>query len=574
VIDARHLSVRIDLKDAQPDTWKFRVVNSDRVISNSKLVAVQVPTPVLTGLSPASAEVGAPLTLHVTGTGLMVDSLCFFGAAVGQGQALPATLTAGGLDCRLDLATYQPGPYKVWVANPAGSGSPIASASQLDFSATSNAAPTLVSLSPSAAKKGSVKPLTVTGTGFDITSKVVLVVTIPPAAAVELQQVAAFVSANQLQVGALDLTLCPGPTAAILCPSTGEGTAPGASYLVKVRSGASGSMQTNSLPFTISTNPPEISALVPPFGYQGELKQVVVQGNSLPAGTVVQFGPAGGTFADVPTSALTASSATGTFDLRGTPQGSVAAGAYQVRLKLPAGAGFSAALPFGVTSNTAILQSVSPASGLQGANPVVVTFNVANLQPSQGSPQVVFSAQPNVIITASGATSPFTASLDLRGIPSGLQTLQVRNPNGAALSNPASFTVKPGLPTLSVGGVSPAQAAQQTSRVPVALTGSNFAAPDGGGNYGSSVHVFANCTPVITSGQVTGCTCSGVSPCIPDQVLNPAYNTVTVTSPTRIDVQFDTTSAVPATYSIWIWNPGGSPWQRSNQLLNAFTVTP
>jgi hypothetical protein len=552
------------------------VVNSNRVISNSKLVPVQVPRPALTGVTPSSAEVGAPLTLRVAGSGLMVDSLCFFGPTTGQGQALPATLTASGLDCQLDLSAYQPGPYLVWVANPVGSGAPVLS-NQLPFSATSNAAPTLVSLSPSAAKKGSVKPLTVNGTGFDVTSKVYLVVTIPPAAAVEVPQVAAFVSANQLQVGALDLTLCPGPTSP--CPSTGEGTAPGASYAVKVRSGPTGSVQTASLPFTIATNPPEISTLVPAFGYQGEVKSVVVQGSAIPAGSIVQFGPSGGAFADVPTTAVNATSATGTFDLRGSPPGSVAAGAYQARLKLPAGAGFSASLPFSVTSNTAILQSVSPASGAQGANPVVVTFNVANLQPSQGNPQVVFSAQPNAVIAASGATSPFTASLDLRGVPSGLQTLQVRNPNGAALSNPANFTVTPGSPTLA--GVSPASAALQAARVPVVLTGTNFAAPDSAGANGSSVHVFANCTPVIASGQVTGCTCACTTPadclarpCIPDQVLDPAYNTVTVTSPTRIDVQFDTTSAVPATYSIWVWNPGGSPWQRSNQLPNAFTVSP
>jgi MYXO-CTERM domain-containing protein len=567
VIDAGHLSALVDLRGALADTWKFRVVNSDRVISNQKLVPVNVPTPAIIALTPGSAEVGLSLVLRVEGTGLMVNSLCFFGSASEQ-VALPATLTTAGLECQLDLSTHQPGPYQVWVANPTGAGSPVLS-NKVPFSATSNAAPTLTSLSPSTARKGSVKPLTVTGAGFDVTSKAVFVATIPPAGPVEVPQGTSFLSTNQLTVGALDLSLCPGPVTP--CPSTGEGTAPGASYVVKVRSGASGAVQTASLPFVISTNPPEISSLVPAFAYQGETKAVLVQGLNIPTGTVVQLGPTGGLFADVPTSAVTSTSATGTFDLKGTPPGSVPAGSYQVRLRLPAGAGYSSPLPFNVISNTAILQSVTPVSGTQGAFPVPVTFNVANLRPLYGDVRVVFSAQPNALLPTSGTASPFTASLDLQGLDAGLHTLQVKNPDGAALSNPVNFTVTPGPPTLL--SVSPASVAQQLTRVPVAITGANFAKPDASGSGGSVVHVFANCTPVIVSGTFTGCTPTG-TPYIPDQALPPAYNTVTVTSSTRIDVLFDTSSAIPATYSLWVWNPGGSPWQLSNTLLNAFTVTP
>jgi len=76
--------------------------------------------------------------------------------------------------------------------------------------------------------------------------------------------------------------------------------------------------------------------------------------------------------------------------------------------------------------------------------------------------------------------------------------------------------------------------------------------------------------------QVTGCTCiAGKTPCIEDQPLSLTYNQVTVVSPARIDVLLDTATAFPATYSVWVWNPGGSPApQRSPPLVDAFTITP
>ena len=88
--------------------------------------------------------------------------------------------------------------------------------------------------------------------------------------------------------------------------------------------------------------------------------------------------------------------------------------------------------------------------------------------------------------------------------------------------------------------------------MPIRIDGTNFAKPDAAGNNGSQVRVSA---PSI-----------GVQ----DQLLPPAA--VTVTSGTRIDVQLDTTLAVPASYAISVWNQGGA--QRSAALPNAFTILP
>ena len=45
-----------------------------------------------------------------------------------------------------------------------------------------------------------------------------------------------------------------------------------------------------------------------------------------------------------------------------------------------------------------------------------------------------------------------------------------------------------------------------------------------------------------------------------------------MTSATRIDVQLDTTLAVPATYAISVWNQGGA--LKSDPLPGAFTILP
>jgi MYXO-CTERM domain-containing protein len=572
VLDAGHLSALVDLKDAPPDTWLVRVVNPDRVISNLRAVPVVVPTPVITALTPSSAEVGAVRTVHVDGSGLMVDSLCLIGGAALADQALPATLTLTGLDCEVDLTTLPPGSYQVWVANPTGGASPLLSA-KLAFLATSNAAPVLDSLAPTAGKYNTIAALTAFGSGFDITSQVVFVVTLPPAGPVELVQATTFRSAGELHLASLDLTRCPGTPAPVVCPATGSG----ASYAIKVRN-ATG--QSGALVYSVDANPPEASSLSPASAYQGDAPVVTVTGSNL-AGAVVQYQPPGGAFVDATAPSSTATSATGTFDLVGVPPGSRPAGTYQVRLRLPTGA-FSASLPFTVLSDTAILQSISPGSGTQGHNPVAVTLNVANLRP--GAVTVRFSATGAELPASAVNATAVGATLDLRGLASGPYTLQVRNPGGAALSNPVNFTVTPGPPALTSVACTavPAQcptassAAMQVARIPVTITGANFARPDVTGANGSTVHLFANCTPVVdASNQVTGCTPTGVVPAIPDRALDQTYSQVTVVSATQIDLLIDTTAALPTTYSFWVWNPGGSPApQRSNQLLDAFTITP
>ena len=578
VLDAGHLTALIDLKEAPPETWLFRVVNPDRVISNSRAVAVVVPAPAIADYNPKTQAIGSVLTVRLTGTGFMADSSCMIGGGTVIEQAVPSTLTPAGLDCILDLSAMQPVTFQLWVANPQASGAPQLSAKR-DFSATSNAAPTLTLLAPSSDQYNTITAVRAYGTGFDATSRVVFMVRSSSITVAEQPQSTTLINPNELYVPFLDLTHCPGTGTP--CPATSAT----ASYAMKVQNGALGS--TAELAYAIVTDAPFINpSPAPASAYQGDLASVTVTGANIPIGAVLQYQPPGGLYIDAGTPSSTATAATGTLDLIGTPAGSRPAGLYPIRLRYPSGS-FSAPLTFTVRSNVANLESLSPFSGVQGQNPVTVTLQVSNLRPPASGVKVVFSAQANVLDTTAVNATTITTQLDLRNRDAGLFTLRVQNPNGAQLSNPANFTVMPGLPALTSVACTavPSQcptassAPQQVARIPITIVGSNFAKPDSGGFNGSTIHIFANCTPVLTGNQVTGCTCTGASPCVPDQVLDPAYNTVTVVSPTRIDLLLDTQTAfVPggasASYSLWVWNPGGSPPpQRSNQLLNAFTIT-
>ncbi len=594
VLDAGNLSAFIDLRYAPPETWTFRVVNPDRVISNSRPVPVVVPTPVISDHNPKTAAAGTQVSVQLTGTGFMTDSSCMIGGGTVIEHAVVTRLTGTGLFCDLDLSNLSPGTFQLWVRNPQGSGSPLLSLKK-DFVATGNGAPTLTEISPASDQVNTVTVVRAYGTGFDATSRVVFVSHDSATATDrEQEQATTLVGPGELFVPSLDLQHCPGTNA--VCPLSSATV----SYGMKVRNGAA---TTVELPYAIVNDAPIVNQVpVPSSAFQGDLAPVAITGSNFPVGTVLQYQPPAGAFIDATATSSTATSASGTLDLVGSPPGSRPAGLYQLRLRYTSGtlAGTtSAPVSFTVRSNVAFLNSVSPTSAIQGQSAALpVTLQVSNLRPPASGVRVIFSAQPNVLLaTASVNATAISTTLDLTSRDTGAYTLQVVNPNGAQPSSPSPFTITPGAPTITgvactaVPGQCPTatSAPQQVARVPITLTGTNFAKPDQSGTNGSTVHIFANCTPVLLdipatptsphTTQVTGCTCSGPVPCVPDQVLDPAYNQVTVVSPTRIDVLLDTTTAfVPGTgsasYSLWVWNPGGSPApQRSNQRLNAFTLT-
>jgi hypothetical protein len=341
--------------------------------------------------------------------------------------------------------------------------------------------------------------------------------------------------------------------------------------------------------FTVLANgsaAPAVTNLSVGSGYVGESKVLTIFGSNLPGGSVLEARPPGGAFAALPVPASPAASATqvsGTLDLAGA-----AVGSWDVRLRYPAGLGNSSTFPFRVLSNVAVITSTpAPAGGAQGLTvPVVLT--VSNVNPPSGAVAgvtVAFSGKPApALVPTSPQAGQLAVAVPLQGLATGVYTLAVVNP-GAAASNAVNFTVSPGLPALQgpitcvtpgaacVAGTPPS-APQQSAKVPIRLQGSNFARPDAAGNNGTSVHVFAGCTPVVNAQNQVTCTCpAGTALCVPDHVIPSAD--VSVDSASQLTVQLDTTAAVPGTYSVWVWNPGGSPSpQRSNRLTDAFRITP
>jgi hypothetical protein len=525
-VSPTHLDVHLDLEDEPPTTWQVRVVNPDNVISNSRALDVVVPSPAITGVVPPQVFAGELRELTIAGTGLGASSQCHLSGAQLTEIALPSApadppTVPATLECTLDAASLQPGSYQIWVVN-----NGTLPSNMLPLAIVS-AAPTISDLSPSVGQGGTVVAVTVTGTGFDITSTVLFD---------GIDVGTTYYDATLLYVSQLVLPTCGSASCdhpvLVRNPPPPTGGPP---------------LDSNAVNFRVGAAPPEVTSLSPGSAYQGEVKVVTFQGTGFPVGSVVQAAPPSGAFFSVPSTTPgcpgTCTQVSGTLDLTGQPEGS-----WLLRVGYPGGSS-SATFSFRVLSNAAVLQDATPRGGAQGAV-VPVTLTAGNLRPPLGSVRVRFDGQ-DLVPTGTTATT-VTASLNLAGKNTGTYALQVVNP-GASPSNALSFNVTPGPPTLS--SVSPGSAPRQDTPVTVTLTGTNFAKPDAGGTGGSAVHISA---PEL-----------GVT----DYTV-PAART-TVMSPTQILVSLDTRIGVPGEYDIAVWNPGGpTPPQKSNVLADAFEILP
>ncbi|HEU4383892.1 MAG TPA: IPT/TIG domain-containing protein [Anaeromyxobacteraceae bacterium] len=516
VADSGHLSATLDFTAVSPGAAEIRVVNPDHVISNGADFDVTLAAPVLTGLAcqgascvPASGTSattavgsGSPVavTLVLSGTGLVSSSQCRIASTNFPEMALPSALSGGQLQCTLDLRLTDPGDYQVTVMNGG-----VARSNPLTFTVLTNT-PTLTSISPTAARAGEVVALTVTGSGFDQSSEVLVdgSTTFNGSAIVTT-----FVSGTRLVAQPVDLRGAAAET-----------------HTVTVRNGATAG--TGSATFTVDPAAPTLSTVSPTSARQGAAVALQVTGANYDASTRIEVqAPGAGTF--TPIAATVVDSATQAH----APYAFGQEGSWLVRVTNAAGA--SGPLSVRVLSNVAILSGVSPASAQQGQT-VTLTLTATNLDasptvhlasPSLGCPTAPCSLDRTP--TVSGSTLTVTG-LSLAGWDAGTYAVTVVNP-GAAGSNALGFTVTPGAPTLAAPA-SPACVLQSATPTTVTLTGTNFAKPDAGGNGGSTVHAS--------------------SAAIPDYVV-PG---VTVTSTTTLTVSFDSSAAIPDNYTLQVWNPG------------------
>ncbi len=507
VQDAGHLTAELDLAGTTTTTLFLRVVNPNRVISNAREFDVVTPTPVVTAVNPASIAAGATQDLQVSGSGFVQSSLCHVSGPTVSNVALPTT-PASPLVCTFDTTGLPPGAYELWIVNEG-----VLASNHVALQITASGAPHLVSLSPSAAASGDTIAVSVTGTGFDVTR----VVTFDG-----LNLTTTYVDSTHLLVPQLIV-----PTCATTC-----------THSVSVN-GAD-----NSLTFTVSATAPRVDTMSvsPSSPYQGDTVTLAFTGANLGGATggTVQP-PVGAVFAAPLSGVPTATSASVTVNLAGKP-----AGLYSAALTFPGGV-TSSSFPFRVLSNVAVLQSVAPAGGAQGANPLTVTFTASNVRGASGTVVFLGPGGFSRSIPSSTWTPPnaATAALDLSGLDTGVYSLALQNA-GATASNAVSFSVTPGPP--SVTSISPTSVVRQDAPVTVTITGTNFAKPDANGNAASQVMVSAD-------GGTNWAPLTG--------------STVTIASSTSIQIALDSRTAVPGTYNVAVWNPPGP--QKSNGNVQ-FTV--
>jgi len=436
----------------------------------------------------------------------------------GADQALP-TVSGSSLTCTLATAGLPPESYELWVVNEG-----VLASNHVPLTITSSGALALTSLSPSAAAAGDTIALLVTGAGFLPSSVVTFDGTGQPTS---------FQDSTHLLVPAVTMPPC-----ATTC-----------TFNVGV-AGAT------PLPFTVSASAPRadtMSASPSPL-FQGDTATLAFTGANLAGATggTIQP-PSGAAFPASLAGTPTATGASVTVALAGKP-----AGLYTAALAFPGGA-TSASFQFRVLSNVAVLQSASPGGGVQGASRLV-TLTGSNLRGTSGT--ILFQG-PGIAtprqIPASGASwvAPTTArgTIDLTGLDTGVYSLSIQNA-GASASNAVSFTVTPGQPTITA--VSPGSVTRRDTPWPVTLTGTNFAKPDANGNAASQVMFSAD--GGATFAPLTG-------------------SVITVVSATRIDVQFDSRTAIAGTFNLAVWNAANpdSPPPQSPQKSNAnvtFIVSP
>lgn len=508
VADAGHLTASLDLSAAAPGTIELRVVNPDRVISNGIPFEVTLEAPRVDGISPSTGLTGAttPVAIAVTGAGFLPAppggaspaSQCLVSGAGFPELGLPTTyVSPTQLSCAFSLASVPPGAYALVVANEG-----LLRSAPATFTVTA-ATPALAAISPTSGAAGSTVGLTVTGSGFDARSVVKFDGVALPTT---------YLAPTQLYASPLDLTgAAAGPHQVVVANAAGT---------------------TSPATFTVTPNPPELASISPVSARQGDSVTLVATGDHLDASTRIEVLPPGATtWQALPTTPVSATQLSAPWSLAGQPDGG-----WLVRLSNALGA--TGALAFRVSSNVAVLSSLSPSSAQQGTA-ATLTLGASNLQ-AGATVHLAASGFARDFVPGTPGASTLTVPLDLAGWTAQSYAVTVVNP-GAQPSNGLAFTVTPGQP--AIASISPSCVVQSAANtaVPVTITGSNFA----GGAAASVVHAAS--PPLVTDAIVPSTTVDASS----------------------ITVTLDSTAAVAGTYTITVWNPGATIL-RSNGV--SFTV--
>jgi hypothetical protein len=400
--------------------------------SNTVSLAVNNPVPAISSLSPASALVGGSAqTLTINGSGFIAGSRVTYNGVAHVATFLGNTQLTIQLGTA-DLATA--GSFAVIVTNPTPGGGVSNSASF----AIGNPVPAITSLSPSSLAVGSTaQSLIINGSGLISASTVTYNGVLHPAT---------LVSASQLTIQL----------------STSDLAAAG-SFAVVVSNAAPNGGTSNSVNFSVSTNPiPMIASTSPASFIVGSAAQTLtIKGSNFVSAATATFNGIAHTVSFSTANQIT---------MQLSASDLATAGSFAVVVTNPApGGGNSNSVNVAVNNAAPSITSLSPSSVVAGSAPQTLTINGSNF--AAGS-AVNYNGvtHPATLVSATQLTIQLSAS-DVAA--AGNFAVTVTNPApGGGSSNAVNFQVANPSPIL--GSLSPASLAVGSSAQPLTINGSNF----------------------------------------------------------------------------------------------------
>jgi hypothetical protein len=397
--------------------------------SNAESFTVNNQTPVTTSITPASALLGANVTLTVNGSKFIADSKVRWN---GQERSttfvsstkLQATLNAG------DVSTG--GTFPVTVVNP----DPGGGTSNSQNFTVNNPAPTLSSLSPTSSTVGA-DALTITANGANLVAGSTvrwngadLVTTF-----VNSSRVTAVVPVKSLSsVGAVTVT--------VFNPTPGGGASNGMTFQV-----------TNPVPTLTKLSPASVAAGTSSLALS-------VQGSNFVAASKVRWNGSDMTTKYISPTELSVALAQSQLDQPATVPMTV--------FNPTPGGGASSSINFVVTVPPPALSGLNPTSALAGGAAFSLTINGSKFV--SGS-KVRWNGEERTTQFVSG--TKLTASITSADIlKAGAIPITVINPDQGGVSEAATFTVNNPVPTLSKSEPSTLRAGDPAFTMTV--TGANF----------------------------------------------------------------------------------------------------
>ena len=539
---------------ATPVSFTVKVTDSSNGGPMSATQALSIlisnpPPPTLTMIAPASGIQGANVNVTLTGTNFVAGSTINVPAGAGISVAGITVASATSITATFTIAaTATLGAQNVSVTTAGGTTGNV-------MFTVKPPPPTLTAIAPPIGITGTNVNVTLTGTNFVVGGS-----TINVPAGVGITVSGTLVTSSTT----ITATFAIAGTATLGAQNVSVTTAGGT---------------TASQTFTVNPPPPTLTMISPTSGIQGANVNVTLTGTNFVVGGSTINVPAGAGITVSGSLVTSSTTITATFAIAGT----ATLGAQNVSVTTAGGT--TANQTFTVNPPPPTLTLLNPTSGIQGTN-VNVTLTGTNFVVGASTIAVTPGTGITVVGTLVTSSTTITATFQVAaGAPLGAQGVTVMTAGGTTASQ--SFTVAPP-PTLTM--INPATG-NQSSNVPVTLTGTNFFSPatiNFGGTGITATNVIVTSTTTITAtfviaanaplgSQNISVTSSGVTTATVSFNVIPALPTLTTVSPnsgiqgTNVNVTLTGTNFIAG--STIAVAPGTGITVVGTTVMNATTIT-